>query len=127
MRYSKQRDAILDVLRETASHPTAEWIFDQVRHDIPNISLGTVYRNLNQLADGNLILRIYDNGCVRYDGNLVRHDHFRCLHCLRIVDIQVPLDGVEETITDNPPFKITGYSLELTGECPDCQADHKEM
>ncbi|MFB0517389.1 MAG: Fur family transcriptional regulator [Candidatus Neomarinimicrobiota bacterium] len=126
MRRSKQRDTILKAVRGTDRHPTAEWIFDQVRREIPNISLGTVYRNLNQLADGNLLRRIFDNGFVRYDGNPVRHDHFRCVRCHRIFDIHVPLEGIAEAITKDGKFKVTGYSLEVTGECPECQLETNE-
>ena len=126
MRRSKQRDAVLKILRDNNTHPTAEWIFHHVRQQIPTISLGTVYRNLNQLADGNLIRRIYDSGHVRYDGNPARHVHFRCVRCHRIFNIQAPLDGLSEAICGDSRFRVTGYSLEVTGECPDCQMESKE-
>ena len=126
MRYSKQRNNILKVLRTTESHPTAEWIFDRVRRAIPNISLGTVYRNLNQLADGQVIQRIYDDGFVRYDGNMTRHDHFRCGQCQKIFDIEIPLEGIDEFIARDARFKANDYSVEIIGECYDCQCKEKE-
>ncbi|UCH10439.1 MAG: transcriptional repressor [Fidelibacterota bacterium] len=127
MRKSKQRDAILQVLQGTDSHPTAEWIFSRVRREIPNISLGTVYRNLNQLADGHLIQRIFDDGHLRFDANLHRHDHFRCIHCQRILDLEVELVGLDEAISDDDRFNATGYSLEVTGVCNECQHETEEI
>lgn len=126
MRYSKQRNKILEVLQGTERHPTAEWIFEQVRQTVPNISLGTVYRNLNQLADGHLIQRIYDDGFVRYDGNMGRHDHFRCGRCQKIFDIDIPLEGIDEFIARDHRFRANDYSVEIIGECKDCQHTSEE-
>jgi Fur family peroxide stress response transcriptional regulator len=126
MRYSKQRNTILATLRSTESHPTAEWIFERVRRVIPNISLGTVYRNLNQLADGDMIQRIYDDGFVRYDSNMTRHDHFRCGRCRKIFDVDIPLEGIDEFIAQDNRFKANDYSVEIIGECYDCQCKDQE-
>ena len=126
MRYSKQRSKILEVLRGTETHPTAEWIFDNVRRTVPNISLGTVYRNLNQLADGHSIQRIYDDGFVRYDANMTRHDHFRCGQCQQIFDIDIPLEGVEEFIARDKRFSTNDYSIEIIGECSECQLKNEK-
>ncbi len=120
MRYSPQRESILKIVRETNTHPTAEWIFSQTRQEIPTVSLGTVYRNLNQLADHGLIKRIFDNGHVRYDGTTARHDHFRCEICGRIYDVNVPLEGIVDQLFPAQGFQVTDYSLEITGTCPDC-------
>jgi Fe2+ or Zn2+ uptake regulation protein/peroxiredoxin len=126
MRYSKQRSTILEVLQGTDSHPTAEWIFENVRRTVPDISLGTVYRNLNQLADGNLIQRLYDDGFVRYDGNTARHDHFRCGQCQKIFDIDIPLGGVEEFIARDERFRANDYSVEIIGVCTECQINNEK-
>ena len=126
MRYSRQRSKILEVLQGTERHPTAEWIFEQVRQTVPNISLGTVYRNLNQLADGHLIQRIYDDGFVRYDGNMDRHDHFRCARCQRIFDIHIPLEGIDEIISRDERFSTADYSVEIIGICNDCRQTNEE-
>ncbi len=120
MRYSPQRESILKIVRGTNTHPTAEWIFSQTRQEIPAVSLGTVYRNLNQLADHGLIKRIFDNGHVRYDGTTTRHDHFRCEKCGRIYDVNVPLEGIVDRLSPEQGFQVTDYSLEITGTCPDC-------
>ncbi len=126
MRYSHQRETILLLVRGTDSHPTADWIFEQVRRDIPNVSLGTVYRNLNQLADAGLILRLHDDGHTRYDGNLERHDHFRCDRCGRMFDVHVPHDGIARFIAGEYNFSVSGYSMEINGVCRECQLETEE-
>ncbi len=129
MRYSPQRESILKVLQGTNTHPIAEWIFEQVREEIPKISLGTVYRNLNQLADHGLIKRIFDNGQVRYDGTTERHDHFRCELCGRIYDFDIPWEGIVPQLVPANGFLVSDYSLEISGICRECSqpkgtADH---
>ena len=94
MRYSKQRLTVLETLQGTDSHPTADWIYHKVRVAMPNISLGTVYRNLDQMADNGTIRRIYDHGHIRYDGNIERHDHLRCLGCGQIFDIDITINNM---------------------------------
>ena len=126
MRFSRQRDIVLNVLQRTESHPTAEWIFDQVKREIPSISLGTVYRNLNQLADGGIIQRIFDNGHVRYDGKMDQHDHFRCIRCQQIFDVHLRLEDITKNIPQDYGFKVTGYALEIRGECHQCQIKETE-
>ena len=120
MRYSPQRESVLKVLQGTNTHPTAEWIFERVQDEIPKISLGTIYRNLNQLADHGLIKRIFDNGQVRYDGATERHDHFRCELCGRIYDFEIPLEGIVRELAPAKGFLVTDYSLEISGVCRDC-------
>ncbi len=95
MRSSKQRDTVLQVLRESCDHPTADMIFERVREQIPNISLGTVYRNLSQLKDEGLITIVESSDTkVHYEGNLSDHIHFLCKNCHNITDVfcktQVP-------------------------------------
>lgn len=124
MRYSRQRESVLQAVKGTNTHPTAEWVYGQVQPAIPNISLGTVYRNLNQLADGGAIQRIFDNGLVRYDGNTGRHDHFRCLSCRQIFDLRLPLENVTEHIHAEYGFSVSQYALEVTGICSHCLAEN---
>ena len=126
MRRSNQRDAILRLVRETDTHPSAEWIYEQARKDIPDISLGTVYRNLSQLAAAGMILRIFDNGHTRYDGNSDRHDHVRCTSCGRLFDVHVPVSGIAAAVSRNVDFHVTGYSLEITGFCNECRQTQEE-
>ncbi|MGN1084105.1 MAG: transcriptional repressor, partial [Lachnospiraceae bacterium] len=82
VKHSRQRDAILEYLRSTASHPTADTVYENVREKIPNISLGTVYRNLNMLAESGEVLRLSCGGTSdRYDGCVKPHYHFLCRSC----------------------------------------------
>ena len=88
MRSSRQRDAVLEVLRNSCDHPTADMIFERVRVDIPNISLGTVYRNLGQLKDNGYITIVESSDTkVHYEGNLDEHIHFLCKKCNNITDV----------------------------------------
>ncbi len=88
MRSSRQRDAVLEVLRSSCDHPTADLIFERVREEIPNISLGTVYRNLGQLKDEGFITVVESSDTkVHYEGNLTEHIHFLCKKCHNITDV----------------------------------------
>lgn len=88
MRSSKQRDAILQVLQSSCDHPTADVIYERVKLQIPNISLGTVYRNLGQLKDEGLITIVESSDTkVHYEGNMQEHIHFLCKECCNITDI----------------------------------------
>ena len=79
MRKSRQREAIIRVLMSTTSHPTAEWVYEEVKKEIPNVSLGTVYRNLKLLKERGEILELEQTGHYRrFDGNSANHYHFRC-------------------------------------------------
>lgn len=123
-RMTKQRQEILNVLRNTDTHPTADWIYEQVRKKISNISLGTVYRNLNLLAEmGEIMVLDYGSSFSRYDGNPVNHYHFACTECGRVFDIDVPVnEELNKKITEKTPFKVTYHRTEFYGLCPDCQS-----
>src|SRR4030067_429812 len=91
-RDTKQRGAILRVLRNTRSHPTADQIYDEVRKDIPNISKGTVYRNLQVLEEDGGIPVLNINGTQsRYEVKRESHYHFRCEKCGRVIDLDEPV------------------------------------
>ena len=125
MRNSKQRDAILNVLKESYDHPTADVIHGRVKETIPNISLGTVYRNLSLLSDMGLIttLETLDKS-IHYDGNTDSHSHFICERCSKIIDLGVER-GLPEDISELGLLmrhkKIIYYGL-----CPDCQQNTAE-
>ena len=91
LRRSKQRDTIYDMLVNDHTHPTAEVIYSHVRRIIPDISLGTVYRNLNVLVENGYIRKLNIDGVtVHYDGNVTPHHHMVCSKCGKIVDIHIP-------------------------------------
>ncbi|NPA52150.1 MAG: transcriptional repressor [Aquificae bacterium] len=86
-RNTNQRKLIYEVLKNTNIHPTADWIYEQVRKEISNISLGTVYRNLKVLKEEGKILEINDGKQSRFDARTDKHFHFKCTSCAGIYDI----------------------------------------
>ena len=119
-RYSRQRETILKVLRGTDAHPRAEWVYQEVRKLIPNVSLGTVYRNLNQLVESGDLIRIKDDVSVRFDANIETHDHFHCSVCDSWFDISPQSTDLMSDLDPGAGFKVQAISLEMTGLCPDC-------
>ena len=122
-RRTKQRESILRVVKSTTSHPTADWIYDEVRKEIPIISLGTVYRNLKLLRESGEILELDFNGAFsRYDGKPYNHYHFRCEKCGRVFDVDEPVNReLDERIAQKTRFKISYHRLEFRGLCQECQ------
>jgi len=126
-RRSRQRDLVLSIVRSTMDHPTADWVHRQARRRLPRISLGTVYRNLKQLAKAGLIREIHAGGDVaRFDGNLGRHYHIRCLGCGRVSDLPLSVTGhIEEEAGRATSYRILGHDVEVQGLCPLCQEPGK--
>ncbi|HHU91622.1 MAG TPA: transcriptional repressor [Halanaerobiaceae bacterium] len=122
-RMTKQRKLILEVLRSTDSHPTADWIYEQVKKEIPNISLGTVYRNLRLLSEMNKISVLdFGSSYSRFDGNPHNHYHFICNNCEQIFDIEMPFnERLNEKINNETPFLVENHRIDFTGLCPECQ------
>ena len=87
-RNTQQRKIIYEILKNTDIHPTADWIYSEVRKIIPNISLGTVYRNLKVLKEEGAIIEITDGKQSRFDARIDNHFHFKCNSCGSIYDIE---------------------------------------
>ncbi|MBW2605494.1 MAG: transcriptional repressor [Deltaproteobacteria bacterium] len=117
-----QRKTILNILRQTNSHPSADEIYERVRKQLPRISLGTVYRNLEVLAGIGLIQKLELGGTIkRFDWNPNKHYHIRCLVCGRVDDAPIaPLNKLEDELYGATVFSIIGHRLEFEGLCPDC-------
>ena len=108
MRHSNQRDAVLAVVKQAKDHPTADTVYDRVRVQIPDISLGTVYRNLAALVEAKEIITLdAADKSVHYDGNTDGHLHFLCRQCGRIIDLFIKVA---------PPAELTQMGLEVSGE-----------
>ncbi|MFH1625547.1 MAG: transcriptional repressor [Pseudomonadota bacterium] len=122
-RDTKQREAILRVLRNTRSHPTADQIYDEVRKNIPNISKGTVYRNLLVLQEDRAITELKLNGTLsRYELKQEGHYHFKCEQCGRVSDIDMPVDReLDQQVAKRTGLKISYHQLEFRGLCKDCE------
>lgn len=120
MRSSRQRDAVLEVLQNSCDHPTADVIFERVREKIPNISLGTVYRNLGQLKDEGLITVVESSDTkVHYEGNLTEHIHFLCKKCNNITDVFCKSAIPDELLKMG--FEIESQKTVYYGICKNCR------
>ncbi|MBI2874219.1 MAG: transcriptional repressor [Firmicutes bacterium] len=123
-RNTRQRNAILRVLQSTKSHPTADWVYQQVRQEIPKISLGTVYRNLRLLSEKEQILELnYGSTFSRFDGNPNNHYHFVCRICGAVYDVELPLvRELDVKVSGDTGFKVENHRLEFYGICNPCLA-----
>ena len=123
LKRSRQKVAILRVLRNTKSHPTATWIYDEVRKEIPSISLATVYRNLRLLQTRGEISGLDIAGdCKRFESNTHHHYHGKCDRCGQIFDIDESAGKrLELEIMQKTDFTISEYRLEFRGLCRNCR------
>jgi len=121
MRKTKQKDLILKIINRSYNHPSAYDIYLDCRKEIPNISLGTVYRNLNTLIESNMIQKIKSTDNIdRYDRN-ENHSHFICKNCNKIIDIDKRFN-FDEYIDGN---KVLNCRVILEGLCKDCEGEVK--
>lgn len=122
-RMTRQKKLILEILRSTKSHPTADWVYEQARKQIPDISLGTVYRNLGVLKKAGEILELsFGSTFSRFDGNPDNHYHFVCEVCGLVSDVDIPVEeGLEEKAARETGARINSHRLEFYGVCPQCQ------
>jgi Fur family peroxide stress response transcriptional regulator len=122
MRKTKQKEAILEVLRGTTSHPTADWVYNEVRKEIPNISLGTVYRNLRLLCESGEISELDLCGTFsRFDARQDNHYHFRCEKCGLVLDVDLPVDAeIDRIAAKKTGFEVLFHRLEFRGVCKNC-------
>ena len=124
MKYSRQQESIKHYLMSTREHPTADTVYMHVKKDFPNISLGTVYRNLNLLTDiGEAIKISTPDGGDRFDGRIEPHNHFLCTKCGRLLDLDLDMHSIEEAnrmAAENFDGIITSSSTLFYGECSDC-------
>ena len=115
MRYSKQREVVLAVLRSTRCHPDAEWVYAESRKILPNISLGTVYRNLGDLVEaGEAITVETEDKRTRYDGFVNPHAHIVCEGCGKVADVEL------KPIVAETGWTTTRQKSVFYGRCPDC-------
>ena len=122
-RGSKQKNLILQILIDTTSHPEADWVYEQVKKEIPNISLGTVYRDLKKLAEEGKIQQLdIAGGTCRFDASTYNHYHFRCERCGRVLDVDIPEEfGLNTMVEQKTGLKVNSHRLEFRGLCLDCQ------
>lgn len=123
-RYTRQRAAVFAYLQSTHCHPTAEQVFEAVRHEVPSISLATVYKALEVLVEAGLAVKLRTHeGPARYDGRRDDHCHFRCLTTGQIYDVPVQLGAPGPAVLDDETlealrrlgFHVTEMKVELVG------------
>jgi len=121
-KYSRKREAIIEKLRSTGSHPTAEWIHRELKNEHPDIGIATVYRNLSEFRESGEIVSLGTiNGLERFDAELSRHDHFICEDCGAIMD--VPSDFESAEYAKAPPVpgvEVSRHHVTYYGKCGNC-------
>ena len=122
-KHFRKRDAILSCVRETHTHPSAEWVYEHVKAEMPDISLATVYRNLSLFKDQGLIMSLGTvKGVERFDGNTEPHVHFICTGCGRVLDLpglSVP-EELNNAATLASGGRVVSCQLTFTGLCGNC-------
>ena len=121
-KFSKKRAAILEALRATDEHPSAEMLYAGLKGRFPDLSLGTVYRNLAMfVADGDAVSVGTVNGQERYDADTGPHAHFICASCGRVLDVCSPnLTGIDREVERETGGVVTSRSLSFSGTCARC-------
>ena len=122
MRLTSQRQVIFEELTKVKSHPTVNEVYDMVRKRLPRIGLGTVYRNLNLLAELGIIRRLEVGGEQKlFDGDISPHYHIRCINCNRVDDIFIKMDrGLEKSAASCCDYKILDHHVQFSGICSKC-------
>ncbi|MCI5728613.1 MAG: transcriptional repressor [Clostridia bacterium] len=127
--FSRKREAILQKIRGSHIHPTAEWVYQELKNEYPDLSLGTVYRNLTRFKEDGTIRSLgVINGQEHFDGELNAHDHFLCVECGQILDLARPafLEESIEHLEKTGNLVVRSYDLLLRGTCPACCKKQKQ-
>lgn len=125
---SRQRERILELLRGTGSHPTASWIYDQLKTEFLGLSPGTVYRNLNILVEQGLARKIdFGSTFDRFDANIEPHYHFICERCGSIIDLKIPVnDDLNRQVEQKTHHRTKRHRIEFYGICESCAEEGGE-
>jgi Fur family peroxide stress response transcriptional regulator len=127
-KYSRKREAILETIRSTRCHPTAQWVYEQLKPRIPDLSLGTVYRNIGLFRqEGKLISVGVVNGEEHFDAFTAPHPHFVCERCGKVFDLPCPDEAAPASLAKNPAGFVTDFRKTVFyGICPECAAGTQE-
>jgi len=123
-KHSKKRDAILNALAAVKEHPTAEMLYNALKPEYPELSLGTVYRNLAVLADEGLVVSVaHVDGRERYDARTEPHAHFLCRGCYKVQDLELKdmISPMYSQINNSLDCDAESYTLSFTGLCSECK------
>ena len=121
-RFSQQRERIYQAVQSSMEHPSAQMVYDALRPEMPRLSLGTVYRNLHQMAQEGR-LRELEGPVARFDAVLPSHTHIRCVRCGQVADLELPYDPALDREAAGDGWVITGHELVFNGICPACGAE----
>ena len=129
LKYSRQRESIKEYLSSTTSHPTADAVYLHVREEFPHISLGTVYRNLNLLADMGEVIKITTpHGGDRFDGVTKPHYHVLCTECGEIIDLNMDIvHSINEQAEKCFDGSIHSHTTLFYGTCRECLKKKKSI
>lgn len=126
IKYSKQRELILNAVRKNRVHPTADYIYNLLKEENPGLSLGTVYRNLNLLAGEGIIQKIkIADGPDRFDGETGEHPHMTCTQCSQVIDLPLnclnDMMRLDQEISKKTGHEINSHRTAFFGVCKDCR------
>ena len=126
LKHSKQRDALLTLLRSVTCHPSAEWLYNELKADFPKMSLATVYRNLGVLCECGEAIRLdVGDRTVHYDAQTSDHSHLFCTVCRRVSDLgEHELDNIDSTLEQNYGVSIQSHSFIFYGVCCECNQNY---
>lgn len=129
MRLTTQRQIILEELGKVTTHPTANEVYDMVRKRLPRIGLGTVYRNLELMAESGIILKLEVGGTQkRFDATIDPHYHIRCINCGKVDDIEMPvMSEINQAAEDLSQYQVLGHHIEFSGLCCECNDIEEEQ
>ena len=126
-RYSRQRERIYQAVHASWEHPSAQMVYDLLREELPRLSLGTVYRNLHQMAQEGMLQEL-EGPTARFDACLAPHAHIRCTCCGRVIDLSALEEPAPVRSAAEAGWQVERYSLMLEGICPACAGkDHNEF
>ncbi len=125
-RRTRQLTAVYEVVRAAHDHPTAEEVCERVRRQVPRISLGTVYRNLQKLAQARQVRVVpLAERPARYDAIVQEHDHFLCEGCGDVADLTQAVTRPSYAALRASGFQVRAHALTLYGLCPRCRGHEK--
>lgn len=125
--FSRKREAILQAICSTTSHPTAEWVYQKLKPDYPDLSLGTVYRNIARFKEEGAVISVgIVAGQERLDGTVVPHNHFVCEACGAVIDLAESIlpDSIDRDVAKNYGVEVQSHNLTFYGKCSDCIVRH---
>jgi len=129
MRLTTQRQIILEELSKVSCHPTAGEVYDMVRKRLPRIGLGTVYRNLELMAESGVIVKLEVGGTQkRFDATTDLHYHIRCSECGKVDDIELPVQhDINHIASEETDYQILGHHIEFSGVCQTCSSSAEHL